>query len=325
MNSAFCQVHTPCPLGNDLTRFLHLVDQIANRGEEYPAQLTALTLAGCSAARDSGENSSREIIRALQPGAAQNEEGTRIAAEQREKLWQARLVLAIGELLDRQEQEIAHRLEMLGAEETGLLRELQGEDELSGAAELFALQQAPQAAQPQLTHCGNIARRFAAWQRLYREADLQNRSLLLTASPDAADLLTIAYEKLSGRQPLTIAALPLPTSIGNSEAEAYRTASQFTTENLDLLNGLGSLLSSLADHGETQPEVLATHLAAWQKKIDTAFPEEEFGRRRLTILLFAGVSCPTLLGAVAKENTPAHTVVLVAGEQPAPADYLQQV
>jgi hypothetical protein len=313
MNSPFCQVHTPCPLGDDLARFLHLVDQIANRGKEYPAQLTALTLAGFSAARDSGENSSREIIRALQPGAAQHDEGARLAAEQRENLWQARLVLAIGELLDRQEQEIAHHLEMLGAEETGLLRELQGEEEFSEAAELFTLLQAPQAAQPQLTHWGNIARRFAAWQKLYREADLQNRSLLLTASPDAADLLIIAYEKLSGRQPLTIAALALPASIGDSEAEAFRTASQFTADNLDLLSGLNSLLNGLADRGEVPPEILAQHLAAWHKHIDSAFPEEECGRRQLKILLFAGVSCPELLGAVAKEKTPAHTVVLVAG------------
>ncbi|MEE4135021.1 MAG: hypothetical protein V2I32_03005, partial [Desulforhopalus sp.] len=312
MNSAFCQVHTPCPLGDDLARFLHLVEQIANRGNDYPAQLTALTLAGFSAARDSSENSSREIIRALQPGAAQNDQGARSAAEQREKLWQARLVLAIGELLDRQEQEIAHHLEILGAEETGLLRELQGEDEFSEAAELFTLQQAPQGVQPQLTHWGNIARRVAAWQKLYREADLLNRSLLLTASPDAADLLAIAYEKLSGRQPLTIAALPLPESIGDSEAEAYRTASRFTADNLDLLNNLNSLLSGLADHGEVQPEVLAKQLAAWQKLINAAFPEEQFGRRQLSILLFAGVSCPALLGAVAKEKTPAHTVVLVA-------------
>ncbi|HSL39728.1 MAG TPA: hypothetical protein VK857_05095 [Desulforhopalus sp.] len=313
MNSTFCQVHTPCPLDDDLARFLHLVDQIANHGKEYPAQLTALTLAGFSAARDSGENSSREIIRALRPGAAQHDEGAYLAAEQREKLWQARLVLVIGEMLDRQEQEIVHHLEILSAEETGMLRELQGEEEFSEAAELFTLQQAPQTAQLQLTHSGNIARRFAAWQRLYREADLQDRSLLLTASPDTADLLTIAYEKLSGRQPLTIAALPLPESIGDSEAEAYRAASQFTEENLDLLSGLNSLLSGLADHGEAQPEILAQQLAAWQKQIDSAFPEEQFGRRQLRILLFAGVSCPTLLGAVAKEKTPKHTVVLVAG------------
>jgi len=62
INSGLCQVDTPCPLGENLDRFLHLVADIRTRKDDYAAQLSSLTLAAMSSSHSSGEQSERAII-----------------------------------------------------------------------------------------------------------------------------------------------------------------------------------------------------------------------------------------------------------------------
>ncbi len=111
IKSGFCQVHTPCPLGENRNRFLHLVDDIRNRKDDYAAQLSSLVLAGKTGPSAVDEDSEGAILNFLRTPI--NQQAKLVQVEKEEKLWQARLVLSIGEILDREEEEIARNLAVL--------------------------------------------------------------------------------------------------------------------------------------------------------------------------------------------------------------------
>ena len=112
IKNGFCQAHTPCPLGDSRERFLHLIDDIRDRKDDYAAQLSSLTMAAMSVPRQQGDDTTQGIISSLL--------GTKAAEDEQAKqetielaLWQARLVLKIAEILDREEEEIAEQLSLL--------------------------------------------------------------------------------------------------------------------------------------------------------------------------------------------------------------------
>ena len=65
IKNGFCQVHTPCPLGDSRQRFLHLIADIRNRKDDYAAQLSSLTMAAMSAPRPRGDDTTQGIISSL--------------------------------------------------------------------------------------------------------------------------------------------------------------------------------------------------------------------------------------------------------------------
>ncbi len=100
--------------------FLHLVEDIRNRKDDYAAQLSSLILASKSGSTAEIEDSEQSIMDSLVTPKDLQEKSLLAAKE--EKLWQARLVLAIGEILDQEEEEIARNLAMLDDDQAELLR-----------------------------------------------------------------------------------------------------------------------------------------------------------------------------------------------------------
>ena len=68
IKSGLCQPHIPCPLGDDLRRFIHLINDIKNRRDDYGSQLSALTLAAMPAYSQNSGDSRQEIISSLLSG-----------------------------------------------------------------------------------------------------------------------------------------------------------------------------------------------------------------------------------------------------------------
>jgi hypothetical protein len=292
MNSPFCQVHTPCPLGADRARFIHLVKDIAERGDEYPAQLSALTLASLSTTQASGEDSERAIIRSLQPSLARDEE--ELTRQRREKLWQARLVLAIGDLLDRQEAEIEREWSRLTDQEARLFRDLQGDDEW--AEEGLPLFSADGPSGGKRNRTGNSGKRVAAWRQLYREAGLAHGDALLTTNRDAASLVLSEYERLTGKTEPAAISLPLPGTIGDGEKEALAAARDFTERHQPLLQRCHQALIGLAASPEKGlPE--EDPCRDWQQQLALAFPPASCGRQNLRLHLLPEISCRSLFGS----------------------------
>ncbi len=300
IKSGFCQVHTPCPLGKDRNRFLHLVEEIKTRKDDYAGQLSALTLAAMSGVpAKAEEESERSIIRSLLPTgepAAPPQD-----LENLENLWQARLVLAIGELLDNEEEEIALNLAQLEDEEKELFMQLQGEDdrddEVNPFAELTKLEDKLRG-----SHAGNIGNRFKAWKTLFLAAPMAGYPVFLTTSPTGGELLLESFEKRMGQSAPLVARLELPAFVGWNSAEAGQTVRDFTAGNGELLARLEEKFAVLLGMAAT-PESLAVEISAfsvlaesWHQLLTTAFPEERSGRIPVRIFFLPGCPGATLFG-----------------------------
>lgn len=312
IKSGFCQVHTPCPLGPDRNRFLRLVEDIRNRRDDYAAQLSSLTLAGMTSPSNPAEDSEAAIVKSIFGQAEMPEEDK--ARKQADQLWQARLVLAIGELLDHEEEEIAMHLAMLEEEEKGLFQELQGEDEPdedNPFAELTLIKSKLHG-----SHAGNLKKRFQAWRTISAAANLADFPVLLTASPDSGDLLLGLYDKATGREAQQIAELPLPAFVGWNSVEAGQLARNFAERHREVLQRLEGTLSSLAAGNMAKAEDMLEELSGlWRRILDVDFPGEKFGRIPVRIHLLPEFSCSALLGRPrpAAASGPVNGLLAVVG------------
>ena len=294
INWGFCQVHTPSPLGTDRQRFLRLVADITAHGPDYTTQLSSLTLAAITERQP--VETEREIVGSLLPPPAKTPEKE---PPQRELLWQARLLLAIGELLDREEEEIALSLAMFEDHEKRLFQELQGEED---GEEIEAL--LGNLARLDMERRGNswsnVKQRCQAWKTLYATMADGDFPLLLARTEESGDILRQEYERLSGREADTVITLPLPTVVGWSSDEAGLALQRDISGHRQTLAALFSYLVSLLRldiAGGEQIAPLAAEVAeAWNGLLDREFPEERFGRTSLSFSLLSGWPISALLG-----------------------------
>jgi len=314
INSGFCQVHTPCPLGDNRARFLRLVEDIRNRKDDYAAQLSSLILAG-KTGQSAGEEGSQRSIQSvlINPDGVRNKARS---SEKEEKLWQARLVLAIGEILDREEEEIASDLAMLDDDQNELFKYLHGDmDESEENSPLAELEQVEH--NLSATHSGNIKKRFDSWKRLFLEGELPEFPIFLTSSPDAGDLLLDIYERQTNRTADPVVNLELPALIGWSEEEACKEVVRFCKHNDDLLNRIQDAFSDLqktnilAEGNRKQGNSFTAISQQWAGTLEGDFPAHRFGRIPLKCYLLQGLDCATLIGKTVPESDQQKNGVLI--------------
>ena len=192
--------------------FILLLD-IENRKDDYAAQLSSLTIAAMSQppSQKSGEKR-HEIVSSLLSGSALSSDSDKGEVD----LWQARLVLAIAEMLDREEEELQQHLQILDARELDMLRKLQGEsdDEEDPFNQLEEIR-----TQMLKARSGEMKKRFRAWLQLMKRKPLPEHSLWLATSQDSADQIFNEYEKKTG----TIAIPVFKTAAAIEDQHQYST------------------------------------------------------------------------------------------------------
>jgi hypothetical protein len=293
INWGFCQVHTPCPLGPDRQRFVRLLDDIASRGPDYARQLTSLTLA--SITERAPDESERTLVKSLQSSAGVGNDGE---GAKKDGLWQARLLLAIGELLDQEEEEIALSLARFEDDEKRLFEELQGDDEreeledlLGGLVRLDVARRGNSAS--------NVRQRCQAWKSLYGALHDEEFAILLARTEESGEVVLEDYAQLSGRVAVVPLTLPLPTVIGGTVEEAEQALRRFHDRAAPTLAAIASYLENLLhlvpSEAEQAAPLDAEILSSWQRHLDTAFAKKRFGRTALTFSLFPGWPTTTLL------------------------------
>lgn len=311
--SDFCQLHTPCPLGDDLERFTHLLRDIKNRKDDYAAQLSALTLASMSTPRHNNDNSQQEILSSLLRG------NQLIQDEKVEKknmlIWQARLVLAMSEMLDKEEEEIARQLAFLESEETDLFKELQGEEDDLEEENLFAkLSLTRDNMNP--PNPGNMKKRFQSWQQLYNEGH-PPYDLLLATDSDVADLIFESFEGEATAKAIHLGQLVLPAIIDWNEEKAVHTARSFQENNSELLNDFTNMLIEVKNRSnlvkQSDSTAIFSKLAGmWEQRIETQFPIKRFGRLPIEFYGFTNTSCAALMGKQNEQNQGNNCIMAVA-------------
>jgi len=297
IKSGYCQIHTPSRLGKDLERFFHLVNDLKSRKDDYASQLGHLTLAAMSTPDRYSGDSQQEIVSSLL-GESQLLPSKK-GEEKNLQLWQARLVLTIGEILDKEEEEIALQLALLKDEEAELFNELQGKsDELvdENPFEEFSLIRNNMNPPDR----GNMQKRFQSWKQLYNEGNIPACDLLLTTSNDAADLIFESYEKKTDKTAVHLGQLSLPAIIGMNEEDGLHAIGAFHKTDTDLINTFTDNLLQLKasdnlDKSINFESAFSSFNASWERHLEAHFPREKFGRRPLAIYGFAKMSCSSLL------------------------------
>ncbi len=194
--------YAPAPLGEALAKFQGLMaDIIRHRADYRLGGLSAL-----SAPVD--QEGLWSLISRLRPSSAP-------AAQDEEALLQARLLLALAELHDQEEREIAAALAAVEDQGQDLLRRLAREDEEGSIRLLPGLSAA--APRPE-------ASQMRAWALLFLADPRQADHWLLAASPEVWGLLADYASGPLGSGPVVVLSLPLPaaTALAGLSPADYR-------------------------------------------------------------------------------------------------------
>jgi len=304
MEQGICQVHTPSLLGKDRERFIGLLSEIRNRKDGFAEQLSSLTLAHLSQEKGSGDHNSQAILSTLLggqvPADPESEEENQKAA-----LWQARLVLALAEILDKEEAELASTLSDIDDSELALFQDLKGEEEGGDGnkeddpfAELARIKANLNQPRP-----GTVKRRCQAWKTLYTSGETtDNFWFWMTNQEEAAELFINEYEEKAGRNAVPLLLLDLPEQMYMREKDALKSIKDFqekaATVRHDIIEKLTDIVSK--DHlNVVDPVALlpdAGLLARdWNDLIEYCFPVERFGRKKLDLQFLANISLDQLI------------------------------
>ena len=308
-----CQALTPAPLGPDRDRFLRLVHDIETRKDDYAAQLSALTVSGIGSSRNSaeGEQRHRIVSSLLGSDAAGSAADEDVEAER----WQARLVLAIGEQLKREEADLRQELQMLDAQELEMFRSLQGEDggdDQDPFAEIRQMADNLGSARPREAKV-----RFRAWLTLMKAEPLPAIFCWLATSTDAADQVFNEYEKKSDTPLRPILEIELPDHIGASPRYAADQIEAFQKDAAEATLQLCGELNRVArdpDWSFESPADLlpasSDQLANWNEVLDAHFPAHSHGRAALVFYLLPNCSIPELVNLeTAEADVPVNALI----------------
>ncbi len=264
MKAGFCQAELlPFADSDEEFRFLNLVEELHRRPRDFPHQLSMLTVAGRTVTPEDGEQSNRAIRKTV-------EEAPRSVTqqEQRGSLWQARLLLCIGEIIDQQEEEVAAQLADAERSTKELIAKLQGDRETD----------------PLIGHLHNtqnylhfadhkgLAPRIRAWRQLFAER-VQPQDILLVPIKDTAEQLIEEYETETRKAGSFTGELLLPAIIGDTAEEALENCRKFH-------NNYAALQERLLDAFWSEE-----FRRQWNIAMDDIFPIQLYGRQKI-----AGVS-----------------------------------
>lgn len=316
IKSEFCHVHTPCPLGEHKNRFLHLVEDIRNRKDDYASQLSYLTLAAMSKSTGSANESEREIVSAIfTPSEIRDSQDS--ADSRTEKLWNSRLVLAMAEILDQEEEEIARGMAVLQDDETELFQSLHGSEEPeedSPFQELIKLEKNIGAADSR-----NERNRTRAWQAIFQEANINDVELLLTTSQLSANVLLEKFDKENGSAPIQLNNFELPGLISWDEKTGFESVSSFVRNNDELLNQISSVLQEIAEADSPSQDFINSTMyfelaEKWQNVLESSFPAQQYGRDTVVIYILPGFPCSRLLTETQPEQAKFVNTLLIVLE-----------
>jgi hypothetical protein len=307
-----CTGYTPAPLGDDLSRFNRLLRELeSSRPEEFSRLFSAAKVpVATGEVRDQDETSAANVYSALQQDAEIN-----TSTQHKERLWQARLVLKLAEILDKSEVEVRRGLAQISSAEHNVFASLEGHvgAETDDLAELNSLDKYPQQQseknlQDEHTPGASgllIPLRIKAWAELYlADPSEQLPGILTTANSESGAILFDGYENTWRREPIKLFSLPLPAiSLTDTEEalanyhvsrNAFREALQ---ENLEYFARFLQETANLAEPViDIQKEISlhAENVAAWEGKIKVHFPGTESDCKKLDFYCFPGTSITNL-------------------------------
>ncbi len=291
-DDGLCRIHVPSPLGEQRERFLALINDLENRGDDYATQLKNLSLSGIGQGGRSKRESKNSIIDNLLQSKGVQEE---VREEQQMLLWQARLLLKLGEIFDAEQQSLRRELEKISALEEGLFSELRKEQ-----GQPFSLTKTINSATCRTDGLQRL--RLRAWTRLYclgAEQPVVKPDFFISTNQDAVDLLVEEYEKLAEVGARCFLQLLLPAR----QTETFRPERLQALREHELHGDLEALLVDPMAGQQEQAGVFSEDTGAWAELLETLYPAAEYGRCRLHLyVLPAMVPCRIFMEAFGSDQ-----------------------
>ncbi len=278
-----CAIHVPSALGEQRERFLALIKDLKHRGDDYAAQLKSLSLSGIGRGGRAKQESKNSIIENLLQSKGVQEE---VREEQEMLLWQARLLLKLGEIFDAEQLSLKRDLEKISELEDGLFSELRKDQD-----QPFSLTQNISSAGGRTDGLQGL--RLKAWTRLYCLGDdrpAMPPNCFVTTNQDAVDLLVEEYEKTDARTGRCFLKLLLPSGDG----EPLPPDGLQALQGHELFGRLQLLLADPMAGQHEQADVFADDTGAWAELLETIYPAAKYGRCRLHLYALPEVRPCTL-------------------------------
>ena len=309
-----CTGYASAPLHDDLSRFNRLVGEMENSRPDDLARhfSSAQSPIATGQIRDRDEASAASVASALQ------KDNDKINhARYRERLWQARLILKLAEILDRRENEVTQGMARISTDEQKIFNSLEGlngaEDKNSPHFPDLEKIKPPGGKNGHPTGYSSpgspmlIPIRIKAWAELFLADSSPGRPfILVTPNPDSGSIILDRYENIYDHQPQKLFSLSVPTvrGLGSSDSvdEYYITRRMkllfAAKENLEFFEDfLRDIALSVTTSSYRNKELskLTEHIAAWEKLIKKDFPDPATVNRKLVFYSFPGVATENLL------------------------------
>ncbi len=309
-----CAGYVPAPLHEDLSRFNHLLGEMENSRSGDLARLfsSAKSPIATGQIRDKDEASSSSILSALQ-----EDNGEKAHIQLKERLWQARLILKLAEMLNRRESEVRQGLAKVSSDEQKNFAALEGSNgtEPGDPAQFSALEKPlhlkGKIEYPEDYSAGGSAMliplRIKAWAELFLADSSPNRPfILVTTNRDNGSTILDRYENTWRKTPQKLFSLSIPMFPGlgsNKSAQEQYIASRnklrlAAKENLNYFENFLRETAVLHDSSSDKREDIsidAEHIAAWEETVKIEFPNPATEYQKLDFYCFPGIPSDTLL------------------------------
>ncbi len=282
-----CVAHVPAPLADNREQFLRLIRDIGERREPSVAQPNGLkTNASPTLTGSEPLNFKHRIVSSLldEYGVQHAISGTNL------QLWQARLVLAIGEILDSNQESLREQLFFFNEDEIETFRSMQGGYD-SNEEDVFS-QLENIKAELEKSRLGGITKRFDAWLRLLQNHPIPSVKVWLASTRESADQVFERYEFTSNAQAVPLLKLALPEHIDASGNYVVELIEEFQQATMHIHQGLVAdferIVTTVPYVRELQESLLpyGTDWAEqWEVVLDDFFPESSGGRTDITFYL----------------------------------------
>jgi hypothetical protein len=306
-----CRPYVPAPLHEDLARFNRLLHEMETSRSDDLARLfsAAKTTMITGQTGDKDEASSGMVFSALRSKTAM-----KLSAVHKERLWQARLILKLAELLDRREIEIIQGLARVALSEQRVFASLEGISDID-ADDLFELPGCDRLKEASGTKSGSVKPpmgvspllaplRVKAWAELFlSDTTPQRPPVLVAANTDCGSILLDGYEETWHRRPQKLFTLSLPTFYGietdKSAKNEYmksrnklRAAAMVQLEYFE--NFFREAAATLKPPPETKIAILAEHAEAWNKTVANGLPVAVTELKTLDMYCLPGISLTSM-------------------------------
>ena len=320
LKHGLCQAHVPAPLGENREQFLRLIRDISTRDEHSVDQLNGLAINSnpALAACEPFESKHSIVSSLLQ------EYNVRFAnTEENLKLWQARLVLALAEILDSGADALREQLFFFNEDEIATFRSLQdatdpNEEDLFSELDNIKTRL-------EKSRLGGITKRFEAWLRLLHNQPIPPVNVWLASTRDSAEQIFNRYESISNAHAVPLLKLAFPAYIEASGKYAVEQIEKFQQATVHIHRGL---VADFERTLRTVPYVPDLHESLlpydtdwaeqWKGALDDFFPASNYGRNDITFYLLPDQPIARLLSLVPElpgvsHDFAAHGLLAILG------------